>query len=145
VKALIQRVSDAQVSVDGQVIGLIGRGLLVLLGVERDDAEPTVDKMLDRILNYRVFPDSADKMNLSVSDIQGELLVVSQFTLAADTSKGRRPGFSSAAAPELAELLYERFVDAAKQHGLQVSTGQFAANMQVNLTNDGPVTFLLEV
>jgi len=144
-KALIQRVSNADVTVDGETIGEIGHGLLVLLGVERDDSTATVNRMVDRLLAYRVFSDSDGKMNLSVTDIGGSLLVVSQFTLAADTSKGLRPGFSSAAEPQLAKELYEQFLERVVSKGLPVASGQFAADMKVTLTNDGPVTFLLEV
>ena len=144
-KALIQRVSNADVTVDGETIGEIGHGLLVLLGVERDDSTATVNRMVDRLLAYRVFSDSDGKMNLSVTDIGGSRLVVSQFTLAADTSKGLRPGFSSAAEPQLAKELYEQFLERVVSKGLPVASGQFAADMKVTLTNDGPVTFLLEV
>lgn len=144
-KALIQRVTRASVTVDNQLIGEIGQGLLVLLGVERDDDEKTVGKMVDRLLAYRVFSDAEGKMNLSVTDIAGSLLVVSQFTLAADTRKGLRPGFSSAAKPDIAEKLYELLVDNIRKKSMTVATGQFAADMAVSLVNDGPVTFLLEV
>ncbi len=144
-KALIQRVSEARVAVNGEVIGEIGQGLLVLLGVEKVDDEAAVERMANRLLAYRVFSDDDGKMNLSVSDIQGGLLVVSQFTLAADTRKGLRPGFSSAAAPAIAEELYLSLVEKIRQREMTVATGKFAADMQVQLTNDGPVTFLLEV
>lgn len=142
-KALIQRVSEASVKVDGQVIGEIATGLLVLLGVERDDSSVDVDKLLHKVSRYRIFPDDAGKMNLNVEQAGGQLLVVSQFTLAAETHKGLRPGFSSAAAPELAEALYEEFVDKAKAQGLGTQTGEFGADMKVALINDGPVTFWL--
>ena len=144
-KALIQRVSQASVRVDQQVIGKIGRGLLVFLGVEKLDSESQAERMAEKLMAYRVFADEQGKMNLSVSDISGEILLVSQFTLAADTAKGLRPGFSNAAEPGLAEQLYEFLVDRLRQQGLPVATGQFAANMQVHLVNDGPVTFLLEL
>ncbi len=144
-KALIQRVTEASVTVDNNIIGEIDQGLLVLLGVEKNDDENTVDKMVDRLLAYRVFSDADGKMNLSVSDIAGGLLVVSQFTLAADTKKGLRPGFSSAAKPDLAERLYELLVEKIRQKSMVIATGQFAADMQVALVNDGPVTFLLEI
>ena len=142
-KALIQRVSEASVKVEGELIGEISKGILVLLGVERDDDSNDVDKLLHKVSHYRIFPDEAGKMNLNVEQAGGQLLVVSQFTLAAETHKGLRPGFSSAAAPELAETLYEEFVEKAKQQGLGVATGQFAADMKVALINDGPVTFWL--
>ena len=144
-KALIQRVSEASVSVDNEIVGRIDSGLLVLLGVERQDDEAGVARMVDKLLGYRVFADTAGKMNLSVTDIRGSLLVVSQFTLAADTRKGLRPGFSCAAAPDRAEELYELLVRTVAERGVDVATGQFAANMQVQLVNDGPVTFMLEV
>ncbi|MAE21363.1 MAG: D-aminoacyl-tRNA deacylase [Pseudomonadota bacterium] len=143
-KALIQRVSHAKVVVDGNEVGACQRGLLVLLGVEKDDDEARLERLLDKLLRYRVFPDAEGRMNLSVKDIQGELLIVSQFTLAADTRKGTRPGFSSAAPPAEAERLYELFCQRAGEE-LKVATGQFGADMQVSLLNDGPVTFMLEV
>lgn len=142
---LIQRVSRAQVTVDNQSVGSIDKGLLVLLGVEHADDEAAAEKLAQRIANYRVFTDSEGKMNNSVIDESGSVLVVSQFTLAADTRKGRRPSFSSAATPEQAKALYLHFCDAMKKLGLPVETGQFAADMQVELVNDGPVTFELRV
>jgi D-tyrosyl-tRNA(Tyr) deacylase len=145
VKALIQRVTQASVQVNHNTVGEIDQGLLVLLGFEKNDSEATVERMADKLLAYRVFGDEQGKMNLSVRDIAGELLVVSQFTLAADTRKGLRPGFSSAAEPLLAEQLYESLVDQLRQQGTSVATGQFAADMKVQLVNDGPVTFLLEL
>lgn len=144
-KGLIQRVSRASVSVAGETVGEINQGILLLLGVERDDDEKSVDKLLHKLLNYRIFSDADGKMNLSVSDIEGGVLVVSQFTLAADTRKGLRPGFSTAAAPATAEELYEQFVDKLRQKNNNVATGIFAADMNVELVNDGPVTFMLEV
>ncbi len=144
-QGLIQRVKHAKVEVDGQVIGQIEQGLLLLLGVEKHDDQQSTDKLLHKVSNYRVFSDENDKMNLSLQDIQGELLVVSQFTLAADTKKGMRPSFSSAATPAQAIELYEYFVSQARVMGLSVETGQFAADMQVSLCNDGPVTFNLTV
>lgn len=144
-KALIQRVSQASVCIAGQSVGAIDQGLLVLLGVERGDTKATADKLLAKILAYRVFADADAKMNLSIADIGGGLLLVSQFTLAADTRKGNRPGFSQAAAPADAVALYNYICSrAAEQHG-NVETGRFGADMQVQLVNDGPVTFLLEV
>ncbi len=144
-KALIQRVTQASVEVNHQTVGSIDQGLLVLLGVEKNDTEAMVDRMAEKLLAYRVFGDEQGKMNLSVRDIAGELLVVSQFTLAADTRKGLRPGFSGAAEPLLAEQLYDYLVVKLRQHGASVATGQFAADMKVQLVNDGPVTFLLEL
>lgn len=143
-RGLIQRVSSASVEVDGEIVGAIDQGILLLLGIERDDDIEALKKMLHKVLNYRIFSDADGKMNLSVSDIQGGLLVVSQFTLAAETRKGLRPGFSTAAAPQLAEELYEQFVELARQQHSQVATGRFGADMKVQLLNDGPVTFLLE-
>lgn len=142
--ALIQRVTSAKVEIDDQVAGEIGQGLLVLLGVEKEDTRDHADKLLRKVLAYRVFADDQGKMNLSVSDINGGLLVVSQFTLAADTERGLRPSFSSAKPPAEAESLYEYFVAEARSQHADVATGEFAADMQVSLTNDGPVTFLLE-
>lgn len=144
-KALIQRVCSASVQVDGHCVGQIGRGLLVFLGVEPQDNEKTADHLLHKVLAYRVFPDEAGKMNLGLKDVAGELLVVSQFTLVADTRKGLRPSFSSAAAPALGKALYDYFVGEARKSALRVETGRFACDMQVSLVNDGPVTFLLEM
>jgi D-tyrosyl-tRNA(Tyr) deacylase len=143
-KALIQRVSHAQVMVNGEVVGAIDKGILLLLGVEQADTQEKANKLLHKVLNYRIFADADGKMNLSLKDIGGGLLVVSQFTLAADTKKGLRPSFSSAANPALAQGLYEYFVVQAQQQHTQVATGIFAADMKVSLCNDGPVTFLLE-
>lgn len=142
--ALIQRVSFAQVRVEEHIVGEIGQGLLVFLGVQANDDETRALRLLEKVLSYRVFGDEDDKMNLNVCQVGGELLVVSQFTLAADTKKGLRPNFSSAAKPELAKQLYDYFhQEAAKR--IRTQTGQFAAKMQVALQNDGPVTFWLEV
>lgn len=143
-KALIQRVSQASVAIDGTTVGSIGTGILVLLGITPNDTEATAQKLAQRVAGYRMFADADDKMNLSLSDIKGAALVVSQFTLAADTNSGRRPSFSSAAAPAVAEPLYEAFVAALAALGIGVATGSFGADMQVSLTNDGPVTFLLD-
>ena len=142
--ALIQRVTQAKVDVNGETIGKIGKGLLVLLGVEKEDNQEKADKLAEKVLNYRIFSDENDKMNLNVQQVQGELLIVSQFTLAADTQKGLRPSFSKGAPPALANELYEYFIQKCSEK-LPVSTGQFAADMQVSLTNDGPVTFWLNV
>ena len=139
---LIQRVSEAQVRVQDEVVGEIGPGILVFLGVEKTDSRAQVDKLLNKVLNYRLFGDDKDHMNLSLLDVGGELLVVSQFTLAADTKKGLRASFSSAAAPEDAESLYQLFVERAAQSVI-VQTGRFGADMKVSLVNDGPVTFML--
>ena len=141
--ALIQRVTEARVVVDGRVQGEIGPGLLALLGVQQGDAEGQAAKLAHKLLNYRVFADEKSQMNLSLLDTGGELLIVSQFTLAASTKKGLRPSFSSAATPGEAEALYHRFVEIAAQ-SVKVATGVFGADMQVGLINDGPVTFLLE-
>ncbi len=143
-KALIQRVKRASVEVSGVVVGEIDQGVLVFLGIEKDDTPELAQKLLQKILKYRIFADSDGKMNLNALQIQGQLLVVSQFTLVADTQKGTRPGFSKGASPELGESLYDYFVE---QAGLLIATeaGQFGADMQVSLVNDGPVTFLLEV
>lgn len=144
-KALLQRVNQASVSIDGVEVARIGAGLLVLVGIEPDDNQQSLEKMLHKLLNYRVFADEQERMNKSLTDIQGGLLLVSQFTLAADTRSGLRPGFSTAAAPAQAEALFEQLVQMAKQRYANVQTGQFGADMQVQLVNDGPVTFMLEV
>ncbi|MAO13665.1 MULTISPECIES: D-aminoacyl-tRNA deacylase [Marinobacter] len=146
-KGLIQRVSEASVTVDGRKIASIGKGLLLLLGVERDDSPNEAKELCRKILSYRVFPDEQGRMNINVQDAGGSILVVPQFTLAADTSSGTRPGFSLAAAPELANSLYRDFLNIARnQMGRErVEEGEFGADMKVALINDGPVTFLLEV
>ncbi|QOF67621.1 D-tyrosyl-tRNA(Tyr) deacylase [Actinobacillus sp. GY-402] len=141
--ALIQRVTQAQVDVNGKTVGKIGKGLLVLLGVEKDDDRMRADKLAEKVLNYRVFGDENDKMNLNVQQAGGELLVVSQFTLVADTQRGLRPSFSKGADPALADELYGYFVQKCGEK-IQVATGEFAAEMKVSLTNDGPVTFWLQ-
>ena len=143
-RGLIQRVQHANVVVDGNVIGEIGSGLLLLLGVEKDDDQAKADKLLEKILKYRVFGDEAGKMNLGLKDAGGGLLVVSQFTLVADTRKGLRPSFSSGASPEHGESMYDYFVKRAKELHPEVATGSFGADMKVSLLNDGPVTFMLE-
>ena len=143
-KALIQRVQEACVRVEGDTVGAISHGILVLLGVEQGDNENNADKLLHKLLHYRIFADACDKMNLNVQEVNGGVLIVSQFTLAADTQKGLRPSFSCAAAPTEALRLYDYFVQRAKIAYPNIATGQFAANMQVHLINDGPVTFLLE-
>jgi D-tyrosyl-tRNA(Tyr) deacylase len=138
--ALLQRVSEASVRVDGEVIGQIGAGILVLLCAEKGDTEAVADKMLAKMFKLRIFGDGAGKMNLSVQDVAGGLLVVSQFTLAADVSSGTRPGFSGAAAPDDARRLYDHFVAQAQKDHPVVQTGRFAADMKVALINDGPIT-----
>lgn len=143
-KALIQRVSSASVTVEQQVVGAINTGLLVLLGVEQQDTELQLKKLADKVLKYRVFSDENGKMNLNVQQAGGALLVVSQFTLAADTNSGLRPSFSSAAHPDTALKLYQDFVQYCTSQGIEVATGQFGADMQVALVNNGPVTFLLQ-
>ena len=144
-QGLIQRVTEAKVVVDGETIGEIEKGILLLLGVEKGDDKAKADKLLHKVSGYRIFPDEEGKMNLSLRDIKGDLLVVSQFTLAAATKKGMRPSFSSAALPALGEELYEYFVAQAREDLNHVATGQFGADMKVLLVNDGPVTFRLEV
>ena len=142
---LIQRVSSASVAIDRQINGQIDQGILLLLGIEKTDSQSTADKLLHKVLNYRLFADREDKMNLSLLDINGGLLVISQFTLAADTNKGLRPSFSSAAPPEQAESLYHYFLGQARAQHSKIESGIFAADMQVSLCNDGPVTFNLRV
>ena len=142
---LLQRVSEASVTVNGEIIGAIEQGLMVLVGVERDDTEAQADRLLQRLLGYRVFADADDKMNLSLKAVQGGLLLVPQFTLAADTRKGARPGFSCAASPEHGQQLFDYFLAQAQQQYTNVASGCFGANMQVSLVNDGPVTFWLHV
>lgn len=141
--ALIQRVSSAKVEVDGEIVGQIGKGLLVLLGVEKDDDRAKADKLAEKVLNYRVFSDENDKMNLNVQQVAGKVLVVSQFTLVADTQKGLRPSFSKGATPSLANELYEYFTQKCGEK-VKVECGRFAADMQVSLVNEGPVTFWLQ-
>ncbi|SDS90835.1 D-aminoacyl-tRNA deacylase [Pseudomonas oryzae] len=144
-KALLQRVRGARVEVAGEVVGAIDGGLLVLVGVEPQDSEASADKLLHKLLNYRVFSDAAGKMNLSLKDVGGGLLLVSQFTLAADTRSGMRPSFSSAAPPAQGAALFDYLLARAREQHPQVASGRFGAEMQVHLVNDGPVTFLLEV
>ena len=143
-KAVIQRVSHASVAVDGRVVGRIAAGLLILLGVAKDDGEPDVRHMVDKLAGLRIFNDPQGRMNLSVGDVGGALLVVSQFTLLADTKKGRRPGFDQAAPPEIARACYEQVVTGLRTQGFTVETGVFGAHMQVELLNDGPVTLLVD-
>jgi D-tyrosyl-tRNA(Tyr) deacylase len=141
---LLQRVSAASVSVEGETIGSIGRGLLVLVAVHRNDEEKDIARLAERLLGYRVFPDANERMNLSIREINGELLLVPQFTLAADTKKGTRPSFTGAADPKVGNDYFELLVAACRRELKTVETGKFGANMQVSLTNDGPVTFWLE-
>lgn len=141
---LLQRVSSARVRVEGREVGAIGRGLLVLVGVQQADGEAEAARLLERLLSYRVFPDPAGRMNLSLRDVQGGLLLVPQFTLAADTSSGTRAGFSTAAEPARARALFEHLVRAARAAWPTTAAGEFGADMQVSLVNDGPVTFWLE-
>ncbi|WP_303907266.1 D-aminoacyl-tRNA deacylase [Thiohalomonas denitrificans] len=142
---LLQRVSEATVRVEGEVVGTIGQGLMVLIGVERGDDEAIADRLLQRLLGYRVFPDEEDRMNRSVTDIAGGLLLVPQFTLAADTRKGMRPSFTPAADPTDGERLFDYLLEQARSRYSRVQSGRFGADMKVSLTNDGPVTFWLQV
>lgn len=144
-RALIQRVREARVEVDGACVGEIGQGLLALVGVQPEDDAASVQRLLQRLLNYRVFSDADGKMNLSLRDVQGGLLLVSQFTLAADTRSGLRPSFSTAAPPAQGRELFELLLSEACAQHAPVASGRFGADMQVQLINDGPVTFLLEV
>ncbi|PKH03831.1 D-tyrosyl-tRNA(Tyr) deacylase [Psychromonas sp. MB-3u-54] len=143
--ALIQRVSDARVTVSGETIGQIGTGLLVLLGIEKEDNESKCKRLAQKVLAYRLFADGDDKMNLNVQQAEGSLLVISQFTLAAQTNKGNRPSFSKGAHPIEAKRLYDLFNQNCAEMGIKVETGEFAADMQVSSTNNGPVTFWLQV
>ena len=143
-RVVLQRVSRAEVRIEGKVVGRIGRGLLLLVGFRREDGPDTIEWMADRVRGLRIFPDDAGKMNLSLDEVRGELLVVSQFTLYGDTRKGRRPSFVEAAPPEIAIPLYETFIEALRNSGCPVATGEFGAMMDVDLVNEGPVTLLLE-
>jgi D-tyrosyl-tRNA(Tyr) deacylase len=144
-RGLLQRVGNARVEVAGEIVGAIDQGLMVLVAVEPGDTRASADKLLHKLLNYRVFSDADGKMNLSLADVAGGLLLVSQFTLAADTKSGLRPSFSTAAAPALAEELFDYLLGKAQQLHGKVAAGRFGADMQVHLVNDGPVTFLLQV
>lgn len=143
-RAVVQRVSDAQVQVDGQCVGKIDRGLLVYLGVHKDDTDKDFDYIFDKVINLRIFSDDAGKMNLSLLDTAGEILVVSQFTLFGDARHGRRPSYGEAAGNEKGNLYYQRFLHELKEKGIKTASGQFGAEMQVSYTNDGPVTILLD-
>lgn len=143
-KILIQRVKQAQVDVNGENVGKINQGILALVGVERDDEVADAAQLLNKVCRYRIFPDADGKMNLSLNDIKGELLLVSQFTLVAETKKGNRPGFSRGASPAHGQFIFDELVKLAQQTDLKIQTGQFGADMQVSLVNDGPVTFWFE-
>lgn len=143
-KALIQRVKRASVTIDGELYSEIGKGILIFLGVEKGDAEDNADKLADKIVKLRIFEDENDKMNLSLADIGGEALIVSQFTLCGDCKKGTRPSFDKSAPPEIAQELYEYFIEQVKNRNISCKTGQFKAMMDVELVNDGPVTFWIE-
>lgn len=143
-KALIQRVKNASVTINGELYSSVGAGMLVLLGVQKSDTAENAEKLAQKLLNLRIFEDENEKMNLSIKDVSGEILVVSQFTLCADCRKGTRPSFDNAAPPETANNLYEDFVKNLKASGLKIETGKFRAMMDVSLVNDGPVTFLVE-
>ena len=143
-RAVLQRVSRASVAVEGSQIGSINQGLVVLLGIHRRDTPREVDWLVDKILNLRIFPDQEGKMNRSLTELRAEMLIVSQFTLYGDCRKGRRPGYSEAAPPNVAEPLYKQFVDKVETFGVKTATGRFQALMEVSLINDGPVTILLD-
>ena len=143
-KIVLQRVLRSSVSVNDEVVGEIGRGLMILFGAEKGDADEAVNALADKVLNLRIFADDQSKMNRSCLDVQGEILVVSQFTLAGDCSRGRRPGFDNAAPPGEAERLYRNFVKKLAESKLNIQEGRFGADMQVDIVNDGPVTFILE-
>jgi D-tyrosyl-tRNA(Tyr) deacylase len=143
-RAILQRVSEARVKIDGETVGEIGRGLLVLLGVSKSDTAEQARWLADKIVSLRIFNDAEGKMNRDVAEVEGGILVVSQFTLYGDCSKGRRPSFIDAAPPETAIPLYEEFINAIKAHGIPTATGRFGAMMQVELINDGPVTLILD-
>jgi D-tyrosyl-tRNA(Tyr) deacylase len=143
-RAVVQRVKQAKVEIDGQCVGKIGQGLLIFLGVGEEDSEKDCEYLVNKIIHLRVFADNQDLMNLSLKDIKGDVLLVSQFTLWGDCRKGRRPSFTKAARPEKAKILYENFIGAFKKEGIQVATGEFQEMMDVHLVNNGPVTLLLD-
>lgn len=143
-RAVIQKVAKAKVQVDGSIIGEIRKGLTVLLGIQDSDNEKVIDYMLDKIVNLRIFEDEEEKMNLSLKDVEGELLIIPNFTLYGDARKGKRPSYSKAASPDLAEEIYNMFIKRAKESGVRVEHGIFQAHMEVDLINDGPVTILID-
>ena len=142
-KVLIQRVKKASVTIDGKLFSSINKGILALVGIEKGDSEEQAEKLARKVVNLRIFPDENDKMNLSLIDIKGEMLIVSQFTLCGDCKKGTRPSFDKSAPPDIANMLYEEFIKKVKDSGISASTGSFGAMMDVELINDGPVTFML--
>ena len=144
-RALIQRVTSASVKVDGKIVGKIGKGFLVFLGIYEEDTEEKIEKLTKKIINLRIFNDENDKMNLSIKDIKGEILLISQFTLCADTRKGNRPSFVSAKNPKDANVIYEKTIESIRNEGIIVEKGIFGADMKVELLNDGPVTILLDI
>lgn len=144
-RCLIQRVSEARVDIAGETVGDIGRGMLIFVCAMADDTEDNAKRLAKKVVNLRIFPDEDDRMNRSLLDMSGEALMVSQFTLAADTSRGNRPGFSTAAPPETGEALYLKFCDFVSEHGVRVATGTFGADMKVRLVNDGPITIWLDI
>ena len=144
-RALIQRVTSASVKIDGEIVGKIGKGFLIFLGVYEEDTEEKIEKLTKKIVNLRIFNDENDKMNLSIRDIKGEILLISQFTLCADTRKGNRPSFVSAKNPKDANVIYEKTIESIRNEGIIVEKGIFGADMKVELLNDGPVTILLDI
>ena len=144
-RALIQRVTSASVKIDGEIVGKIGKGFLVFLGIYEEDTEENIEKLTKKIINLRIFNDENDKMNLSIKDVKGEILLISQFTLCADTRKGNRPSFISAKNPNEANKIYEKTIENIKNEGIIVEKGIFGADMKVELLNDGPVTILLDI
>ncbi len=144
-RALIQRVTSASVKVDGEIVGKIGKGFLIFLGVYEEDTEEKIEKLTKKIVNLRIFNDENDKMNLSIKDVKGEILLISQFTLCADTRKGNRPSFVSAKNPKDANVIYEKTIESIRNEGIIVEKGIFGADMKVELLNDGPVTILLDI
>ena len=143
-KALIQRVKKASVAVDGKIVGEIGKGILVFLGIGKDDSDKQISYLVDKIVNLRIFENESKKMDLSLTDLKGELLIISQFTLYGNVKNGRRPDFIDAAKPETAKGLYEKFINECKKHGFKTESGVFGAMMEIELINDGPVTFMIE-